>query len=104
MLCWFCMRLRIFSIAIIRFIRAFNQPCRPSPENFIQLNQKNLLPGNNQRPLTDFVAELGDDGLFFKYENMVDKKFDALNEYLGLKVKEAAEVPKASGKSKVVRK
>ena len=35
---------------------------------------------------------------------MVDKKFDALNDYLGFSVAEDTEVPVSTGKAKVVRK
>jgi hypothetical protein len=35
---------------------------------------------------------------------MVDKKFGALNEYLGFEIASEAEVPKGTGKEKVVRK
>jgi len=51
-----------------------------------------------------FVKTLGDDWFLFKYEDMVAKNFDALNDYLGLKIEEAAEVPVSTGKAKVVRK
>ena len=54
--------------------------------------------------MENFIQELDEDWFLFKYEDMIDKKFDALNEYLGFELKEAAEVPKASGKAKVVRK
>lgn len=54
--------------------------------------------------MRDFVRELGDDWFLFKYEDMVDNRFDALNAYLGFKIQDAAEVPKTSGKAKVIRK
>jgi hypothetical protein len=52
----------------------------------------------------DFVNSLGEDWYLFTYENMVDKNFGGLNEYLGFKVEEDAEVPRSTGKAKVVRK
>ena len=52
----------------------------------------------------DFVNQLDDDWFFFTYENMVAKKFAELNEYLGFKVLDDAEVPQSTGKAKVIRK
>ena len=39
-----------------------------------------------------------------RYEDMVDKKFDALNAYLSFETEFDAEVPSGTGKEKVVRK
>jgi len=50
----------------------------------------------------EFVKGLGDDWFLFKYEDMVDNKFEGLNEYLGFEVKTETEV--AKGYTKVVRK
>ena len=52
----------------------------------------------------DFVKCLGDEWFFFTYENMVNKNFDGLNSYLGFNVLADAEVPKSTGKAKVIRK
>ena len=54
--------------------------------------------------MTEFVKALGEDWYIFTYENMVGKNFDGLNEYLGFKLDDDAEVPKSTGKAKVVRK
>ncbi len=54
--------------------------------------------------MLEFVKCLGKDWYFFTYENMVQKNFDALNNYLGFKVLADAEVPKSTGKAKVIRK
>ena len=51
-----------------------------------------------------FVESLGDDWFMYRYEDMVDKKFDALNAYLGFETESDAEVPSGTGKEKVVRK
>jgi hypothetical protein len=51
-----------------------------------------------------FVNSLGSDWFLFKYEDMVAKKFAALNEYLGFEIQADTEVPKSTGKAKVVRK
>jgi len=52
----------------------------------------------------DFVNDLGSEWFLFNYEDMVSKRFDALNNYLGFMVGEDTEVPKSTGKAKVVRK
>lgn len=52
----------------------------------------------------DFVKLLGEDWFLFTYEDMVAKKFDALNEYLGFNVEADANVPQSTGKAKVIRK
>ena len=52
----------------------------------------------------DFVKTLGEDWFLFTYEDMVSNNYDALNTYLGFQVQEEAEVPKSTGKAKVVRK
>ena len=52
----------------------------------------------------EFVKCLGEDWFFFTYENMVNKNFDGLNQYLGFNVLADAEVPKTTGKAKVIRK
>jgi hypothetical protein len=54
--------------------------------------------------MKDFVKNLGDDWIKYRYEDMVDKKFDSLNAFLGFEVKSDAEVPSGTGKEKVVRK
>jgi len=59
---------------------------------------------NRYEQMRKFVEGLGDDWFLFKYEDMVDKKFKALNEYLAFDVTAEAEVPKGTGKEKVVRK
>jgi hypothetical protein len=52
----------------------------------------------------DFVKSLGGEWFLFTYENMLANNFDALNEYLGFNVLADAEVPKSTGKAKVIRK
>jgi hypothetical protein len=54
--------------------------------------------------MREFVEILGDDWFMFRYEDMVDKKFDALNAYLGFETEADGEVPSGTGKEKVVRK
>jgi hypothetical protein len=54
--------------------------------------------------MRDFVETLGSDWIIFKYEDMIQGKFEQINRYLGFELKQRAEVPKGSGKDKVVRK
>jgi len=54
--------------------------------------------------MRDFVKSLGDGWFLFRYEEMVDKKFDALNAYLGFQIGADTEVPSGTGKEKAVRK
>ena len=51
-----------------------------------------------------FVRSLESDWFLFKYEDMVAKQFAELNDYLGFNAQEDGEVPKSTGKAKVVRK
>ena len=51
-----------------------------------------------------FVKNLGSEWFLFKYEDMVTGKFDEINRYLGFDLKSDAEVPKGTGKDKVIRK
>jgi hypothetical protein len=52
----------------------------------------------------EFISRLGEDWFLFKYEDMVNKKTEKLNRYLGFEVQDETEVPKSTGKAKVVRK
>jgi hypothetical protein len=54
--------------------------------------------------MCEFVKQLGDEWFLFKYEDMVNGDFEALSAYLGFSVQADAEVPKSTGKAKVVRK
>jgi len=51
-----------------------------------------------------FVKNLDSEWFLFKYEDMVTGKFDEINRYLGFDLKSEAEVPKGTGKDKVIRK
>ena len=59
---------------------------------------------NRYGNMSEFVQSLANDWHLFKYEEMVNQNFDALNSYLGFKVQSEAEVPIGTGKEKVVRK
>jgi hypothetical protein len=52
----------------------------------------------------DFVNNLGSEWFVFRYEDLIDKNFGALNEYLGFEIKDDAEIPLTTKKSKVARK
>ena len=54
--------------------------------------------------MVDFVNKLDSDWFLFTFEDMVNGKFDALNNYLQFEVQADATVPSASGKAKVIRK
>jgi hypothetical protein len=56
------------------------------------------------REMTDFVQGLDNDWFLFTYEDMIERRFDKLNAYLGFAVAPDAEVPRSTGKDKVVRK
>jgi hypothetical protein len=54
--------------------------------------------------MSDYVRSFGDDWFLFKYEDMIEGNYDDLNNYLGFAVRNEAEVPKSTKKSKVARK
>ena len=54
--------------------------------------------------MRNFLEDLGNDWFLFRYEDMVNKEFDSLNKYLGFEVNADAEVPRGTGREKVVRK
>jgi hypothetical protein len=56
------------------------------------------------KKMHDFTSGLGDEWFLFTYEDMVNKNFAALNNYLGFEVQDDTEVPDSTGKAKVVRK
>lgn len=54
--------------------------------------------------MTEFVKSLGTDWFIFKYEDMVSGRLEEIDRYLGFNLKHEAEVPKGTGKDKVIRK
>ena len=54
--------------------------------------------------MSAFAESLNSEWFIFKYEDMIEKNYDGLNEYLGFEIKDDAEVPTTTKKSKVVRK
>ena len=56
------------------------------------------------RKMSDFVESLASDWFVFKYEDMIERNYAALNNYLGFEVKDDIEIPTSNKKSKVARK
>jgi hypothetical protein len=85
---------------------SFHEICRYTGHNGWPRSAEAVIEEEQKRyePMADFVKGLGNDWFLFKYEDMVNQKFDALNDYLGFEVREQAEVPVGTGKEKVVRK
>jgi hypothetical protein len=54
--------------------------------------------------MAEFVKTLGPDWFCYRYEDMVSGREEEINAYLGFPLKSKAEVPKGTGKDKVVRK
>jgi hypothetical protein len=85
---------------------SFHEICRYSGHNGWPRSTEEVLDEEQARygQIRAFVNSLGSDWFLFKYEDMVAKKFAALNEYLGFEIEGGGEVPKSTGKAKVVRK
>jgi len=84
----------------------FHEICRYTGHNGAPRTSEQVVEEERQRnqQMHDFVSDLTDDWLLFKYEDMVANNFDALNDYLGFNVRADAVVPSSSGKAKVIRK
>lgn len=84
----------------------FFEICRYAGNGSWPLSREQVFEEERRRyeRMRDFVKSLGSDWFIFKYEDMVTNHFDELNRYLGFIVRTEAEVPKGSGKEKVVRK
>jgi hypothetical protein len=84
----------------------FHVICRYAGHNGWPMTSEQVVEQERIRykRMHDFVKSLDDDWFLFKFEDMVDSKTGAINDYLGFQVQDEAEVPKSSGKSKVVRK
>ena len=85
---------------------SFHEICRYAGHNGWPRKVEDVIEEEQNRyeNMCKFVKSLSDDWYLFKYEEMVNKKFDALNDYLSFKVQNEAEVPVGTGKEKVVRK
>jgi hypothetical protein len=84
----------------------FYEICRYTGHSGWPISEKDVFEEERVRyeQMRNFVEGLGEDWYLFKYEDMVEKQFTALNEYLGFDVTGDAEVPRGTGKEKVVRK
>ena len=85
---------------------SFYEICRYTGYNGCPRSKESVFEEEKIRyqRMRKFVESLGDDWFLYRYEDMVDKKFDALDAYLGFEAKSDAEVPSGTGKEKVVRK
>jgi len=84
----------------------FYEICRYTGHNGSPRSAEDVVEEEKYRyqQMIRFINELGSDWFLFTFEDMVAKKFDALNNYLGFVVQADANVPSASGKAKVIRK
>ena len=84
----------------------FHLICRYAGYNGWPISTEQVLEEERFRyeRMSDFVKSLGEDWFLFKYEEMVSKKFDDLNNYLDFQIKEGAGIAQSTGKVKVVRK
>jgi hypothetical protein len=84
----------------------FYEICRYTGHNVWPRDKESVFEEEKVRYLRmrDFVESLGDDWFMYRFEDMVDKKFDVLNTYLGFDTAADGEVPTGTGKEKVVRK
>jgi hypothetical protein len=84
----------------------FHHVCRYAARNGWPITKEEVVEEEKIRyqNMSDFVNSLGEDWYLFTYENMVGKNFDGLNGYLGFEVEADGEVPRSTGKAKVIRK
>lgn len=84
----------------------FYEICRYTGHNDWPRSKEDVFQNEQTRyqRMRDFINSLADDWFLFRYEDMVDKDFDALNTYLGFNADADAEIPSGTGKEKVVRK
>ena len=84
----------------------FYEICRYTDYNDWPRNKDDIFREEQVRcqRMRDFVESLEDGWFLFRYEEMVDKKFDALNAYLGFQIGLDTGVPSGTGKEKAVRK
>ena len=85
---------------------AFYEICRYTAHDTWPMSVKEVVEEERLRyqQMSAFVRSPGKDWFLFKYEDMVNRHFEALNQYRGFEVEADAEVPQSTGKAKVVRK
>ena len=84
----------------------FHVICRYTAHNGWPITTEEVVEEERIRyqNMSDFVETLDEGWYLFTYEKMVGNNFDGLNGYLGFEVEADGEVPKSTGKAKVVRK
>jgi hypothetical protein len=84
----------------------FHEICRYIGQNNWPITIEEVLDREKFRyqRMHDFVKNLGSEWFVFRYEDMIDQNFGALNKYLGFEIKDDAEIPLTIKKSKVARK
>ena len=85
----------------------FHEICRyAGKEPDWPLSKEALFEEERQRceRMAEFLREVDDSWYVFHFEDMVDGKYEGLNEYLGFSVGRDTEVPESTGKAKVIRK
>jgi hypothetical protein len=85
---------------------AFHEVYRPIHRNGLSMTLEELIEKERRlhQRLSDFVKGRKNDWFVFRYEDMIQNNFEALNEYLGYEISSVAQVPTTTRKSKVVRK
>lgn len=85
---------------------AFHQVYRPIFHDGLSMTLADLVEKESRlhQRLSDFVKNIRNDWFIFKYEDMIQENFEALNQYLGYETRSVAQVPTTTRKSKVVRK
>ena len=84
----------------------FHAVCRYSSHGNWPISTDEVIENLRSRYQTtrDFVRSLGSEWFIFKYEDMISKNYDALHEYLGFEIDDAARIPSTTKKKKVARK
>jgi hypothetical protein len=85
---------------------SFSEICRYTSHGAWPRSREDVFEEERVRyaRMGEFVQGLSPDWFIYKYEDMVANRVEELNAYLGFTVKPEAEVPKGTGKDKVVRK
>jgi hypothetical protein len=85
---------------------SFSEICGYSGHDGFSRSLEEVVEGEQSRyrQMVEFVGGLGAEWHLFTFEQMVEKRFDHLNQYLGFEVGEDTEIPQSTGKAKVIRK
>ena len=84
----------------------FYEICRYAGRGAWPMTKEQVFEEERERcaRMAEFLGELDDSWFVFHYEDMVERRWDALERYLGFAVGKDTEVPESTGKAKVVRK